>query len=98
MVGFLAGILFRKGLLRKTKGALCLFGGLCTLLLYGVIMNASYVVLYQEQPTFSMFLSACAMGLPFDLIHAAATIFFLWFFAVPMIEKLDRIKTKYGIL
>ena len=38
------------------------------------------------------------MGIPFDLIHALGTAFFLWFISEPMIEKLERIKVKYGII
>ena len=98
VIGFLAGVLFRKGLLRKTKGALCIFGGLATFLIYGGIMNPSSVLMWQSKPTAAMFVSAYLMGIPFDLIHAAATVFFLWFLSVPMIEKLDRIKVKYGLV
>lgn len=98
IVGFAAGILFRKGFLRKTRVPLCVYGGLATLILYGGIMNPATVLMYQENPTLPMFLSAFVMGLPFDLVHAAATVFFLWFAAPPMIEKLDRMKIKYGIL
>ena len=36
--------------------------------------------------------------LPYGLIHAAATVFFLWIAAEPMLEKLDRIKRKYGLM
>ena len=36
-------------------------------------------------------------GLPVDLVRAIATFFFLWLIAEPMLEKLDRIKTKYGL-
>ncbi len=35
---------------------------------------------------------------PFDCIQAAATWLFLWFGAEPMLEKLDRIKVKYGMV
>ena len=37
-------------------------------------------------------------GLPMDCVHAAATWLFLWFAAEPMLEKLDRIKVKYGLV
>ena len=37
-------------------------------------------------------------GLPMDLIHAAATVIFIFFAAEPMLEKLDRIKVKYGLV
>jgi len=85
-------------LLRKTKGSLCIFGGLATIIIYGGIINPASVIMWQSKPTLAMLLSSYAMGLPFDLIHAAATIFFLWFVSEPMIEKMDRIKIKYGII
>ena len=37
-------------------------------------------------------------GFPVDCIHAAATVFFLWIEAESMLEKLDRIKLKYGLM
>ncbi len=98
MVGFLAGVLFRKGLLKRTRVSLSLFGGLATLLVYGVIANCSSVLMMTTTPTPAMLISACVMGFPFDLIHGASTAFFLWFLAEPMCEMLERIKTKYGIL
>ena len=39
-----------------------------------------------------------ASGFPVDCVHAAATWIFLWFAAEPMLEKLDRIKVKYGMM
>ena len=33
-----------------------------------------------------------------DLIQAIATFLFLWFAAEPMLEKLERIKVKYGLM
>lgn len=98
LIGFLSGLFFRKGLIPRSRLPLCLFGGFCALVLYGGIMNASHVILYQEHPTITMFLSAIATGFSFDLIHAGATVFFLWIFALPMLEKLERVKIKYGLL
>lgn len=37
-------------------------------------------------------------GFWFDMVHAISTVVFLFFIANPMIEKLDRIKTKYGLI
>lgn len=97
-IGFLAGVLFRKGILRKTRGALMVFGGLATLLIYGGIMNPAAVLIWQPHPTAAMFWAGYAVALPMDLIHAASTMCFLWVLSGPMIEKLDRIKLKYGLL
>ena len=98
IIGFIAGVLFRKGILRKTKTSLCIFGFLATLIIYGGIMNTASVLIWQATPEAEMFLSASTMGLPFDLIHAASTSFFLWLAAEPMIHKLERIKIKYGLI
>lgn len=98
IIGFLAGVLFRKGLLRRNKESLCVFGGLATLIVYGGLMNPAHVIMITSEPTWPMFLSAYIMGLPFDVIHATATITFLWFISQPMLEKLDRIKIKYGLI
>lgn len=98
LIGLIAGILFRKGILQKTRVSLCVYGFLSTLVIYGGIMNPTSVLMWQPYPTKEMILSAFALGVPFDLIHAAATAFFLWFIAEPMIEKLERVKTKYGLM
>ena len=44
-----------------------------------------------------LLLSYYVSGIPVDLIHATATVLFLWLAAEPMLEKLDRIKVKYGL-
>ncbi len=98
IIGMLAGVLFRKGIVRKSRFMLCLFGGLSTLFIYGVIMNIASVLMWAENPTLKMLASSCVAGFYFDLIHAASTVFFLWIAGPSMIEKLERIKSKYGIL
>lgn len=98
IIGFLAGVLFKKGLLRRRRVSLCIFGGLATIVIYGGLMNPSSVLMFQSEITWEMFATAYAVGLPFDVIHAVATVFFLWVISRPMLEKLDRIKVKYGLL
>lgn len=98
LIGFLAGVLFRKGFLRRNTIALCIFGGLATLFIYGGIMNPAAVLTFQARPTIEMFLIAYLRGFPFDLVHATSTVVFLYFIARPMLEKLDRIKLKYGLI
>ena len=98
IIGFIAGILFRKGFLRKTKASLCIFGILATFIIYGGIMNPSTVIMSQSKPNLDMIKAAYISGIPFDLIHSASTAFFLWFIAEPMIDKLERIKVKYGLI
>ncbi len=96
IIGFVAGILFQKGLLKKTKVSLCVFGFLATLIIYGGIINPASVIMWQNKITWEMILSAYVAGIGFDLVHAFSTAFFLWFISESMIEKLERIKVKYG--
>ena len=98
IIGFIAGILFKKGFLRKTKASLCVFGFLATFIIYGGIMNPASVIMWQSKINWDMIESAYVMGIPFDLIHALSTSFFLWFISEPMIDKLERIKIKYGLV
>ena len=97
VIGFLAGVLFRKGLLCRSRGAMCFFGFTVTVALYGGIMNFSSLVLSHIEINRASLAAFYAQGLPYDIIHAFSTVVFLFFFAEPMLEKLDRVKTKYGI-
>jgi energy-coupling factor transport system ATP-binding protein len=98
LIGFLAGVLFRKGVLRRSRLPLCIFGGLAVIIFYGGLMNPAFVIQYNDHPEWHMFLAAYLQGFPFDLVHAAATVVFLWFISRPILEKLDRIKVKYGLI
>ncbi len=100
IIGFLAGVLFRKGLLRRTRGSLCVFGALSAVFIYGGIMNPASLLIWAGSGSLSWktLLTYYVTGFPVDCVHAAATAFFLWVAAEPMLEKLDRIKVKYGLL
>lgn len=98
IIGFLAGLLFRKGLLRRNRGALCVFGALAAILIYGGIMNPASALTWVGELNEKVLLTYYISGLPFDCIQAAATWLFLWFGAEPMLEKLDRVKVKYGVV
>ena len=98
IIGFLAGVLFRKGWLRRSRGALCVFGALAAILIYGGIMNPASAMMASRVLNWKILLTYYISGFPFDCIHGAATWLFLWFIAEPMLEKLDRVKVKYGLV
>ena len=98
IIGFITGVLIEKGLLKKTKASLSIFGFLATFVIYGGIINPASIIMWQNKITWEMIASAYIMGMPFDFVHALSTAFFLWFISKPMIEKLERIKVKYGLV
>ncbi len=98
IIGFLAGVLFERRIIGKNKILICLFGAFATFFIYGLILNFASLILWQNSPTFDMFIMSCVSALPFDLVHAISTAFFLWFASEPVIEKLERVKKKYGLV
>lgn len=97
VIGFLAGLLFRKGLLCRSRGSLCVFGALSAILIYGGIMNPASALMWANELNWKILLTYYIAGFPMDCIHAAATWLFLWFAAEPMLEKMNRVKVKYGL-
>ncbi len=98
IIGFLAGILYQHGLLKQNRLSLCVFGGLSTLLVYGGIINFGTFLMSGMPMTADALLTTYAAGVPFDLIHAASSVIFLFILSRPMIKKLERIKIKYGMM
>lgn len=99
IIGFLSGVLFKKGWLRRSRSSLAVFGAMAAILIYGGIMNPAAAVISSSQiPSWEMLLAYYITGLPMDLIHALGTVVFLMLGAEPMLEKMDRIKEKYGLI
>jgi energy-coupling factor transport system ATP-binding protein len=66
--------------------------------IYGGIMNPASALMWAHTLNGKILLTYYISGFPWDPVRAAATVFFLWFAAEPMLEKLDRIKEKYGLI
>ena len=98
MIGFLAGILYQKGILKARKPDLCIYGFLSVFLIYGGIMNPASILMSYGYITKSSLIAYYISGAPVDLVHAASTVIFLWFMSRPLLEKLERIKRKYGLI
>ena len=97
IIGWLAGILYRKGVLRRSKLSLCIFGVIASTVVFGGIMNPASALMWSESVNWKIIMSYYITGIPVDLVRAVATFVFLWLGAEPMLEKLDRVKTKYGL-
>ncbi len=98
IIGFISGLLFKKGFLRKNTIMLAVFGFFTTWFVYGGLINIGAVFMFSSTFSWQLLVASYASGLPFDLIHAIATLLFILIIGRPMIEKIDRIKKKYGLL
>jgi len=97
LLGLLAGILFNRGIIKCSRISIAIYGALSTLFIYSLIMNIAHVILWQPEFSLEMIISSIVLGFPYDMVHVFSTVFFIWLGANPLIETLERIKTKYGI-
>ena len=99
IIGFLTGMLFRKGILKKEKKIrLCLYGAFVSLCIYGLLMDTYTVLTMDFVSSKAEVLAIYASGFPVNCVHAVGTFIFLMVLANPMIEKLERIRRKYGMI
>ncbi len=100
IVGFLAGLIFAR---RKARGryhhfAVCIYGGLSVFFIYGFLMDVSGLISVYSHITWALVAAHLISGFYFNLIHAAATVIFLFLLDDPMERKLNRIQKKYGLM
>lgn len=97
VIGYLTGILYRKNIIKKNRIVLAVYGFVVTIVIYGGIMNPASLIMYTSKVTLNGLIAVYISGFPVDLVHGAGTALFLFFGAMPLLEKLERIKSKYGI-
>lgn len=96
--GYIAGVCYyKKESISQEPMLLGLFG--FAVVLFGVcpILDTSTVVTSLTVFTPASILAVYLSGLPMNLIQAASTLLFLLLLSKPLLNKLQRIVTKYGI-
>jgi len=96
LCGFLAGLVFHRGRAPRNRGTLCVFGVVSAFAVYGILLNAYSALLATGALTWQSLAVYCASGFAMDAVQAISTVIFLWFFTEPMLDKLERVKIKYG--
>ena len=94
VLGFLAGILAAP--LKRRKLWMILYGVLAGLL-FSVIMDVWATLWADGTFNLSRYLAALISAIPVALEYAVSNVVFLLLLARPIGEKLERIKTKYGL-
>lgn len=98
IAGFLAGLLYTKGILKKNKLPLAIFGFVTTFALVGFLLDTCAIFTMAQQIDTTNIWKVYLAGVPVNLVHATAVALTLYIFSGPMFEKLDRIKIKYGMM
>ena len=99
LAGLLAGYLCRAGVMTSGRRLVtALIGGGMILVLIGPILDTCTLFTMSSVINTESVGAVYLSGLPFNAMHGAAVFLTLLILAHPMIEKLDRIKVKYGLM
>ena len=95
--GFAAGLVFHR---RKHQNpiVLAVFGFLTILLAVGPLLDTCTVFTTGSRITWKYALAVYAAGFGYNLTQAAATAITIFLVSRPLLEKLDRLKRKYGMM
>ena len=96
--GLIAGFAYQKKWLKRKPMHMALFGAVLIIVIIGPILDTCTVFLLQSELTAAGAAAQYLSGLPVNISQAAATFLVLRFLGEPMLEKLDRVKVRYGMM
>ncbi len=101
--GFLAGLLFHKRHVLSQKpllfsSILAVFSFFTIILFVGPLLDCSSLFIFSSKLTWEYVVSVFSVGFPINLIHAISSAVTMLLFSGPMLAKLTRLQTKYGML
>ena len=102
IIGLLLAVIFQKGKLKADNITMAVFTFVVTFVIYGGIMNFAAMCLSMNEPG-SLGIGVKALkalyvsGVGYDFYHALTAAICVFVICTPMVNKLERIKIKYGI-
>lgn len=96
--GFLAGGLFHKRFPLRNPVALAVWGFFTIVLVIGPLLDCCTVFTVSSRITWKYALAVFTAGFAYNVQHGLACAVTLLLFAKPLLSKLERLKTKYGMM
>ena len=96
--GFFAGLIFHKHISWRKPWILAPFGFLTILLLVGPMLDSCTVFTVLTKFTKKNILIIYGQGVPVNITHGIGAALTLFFVSRPLLSKLERLQTKYGML
>ena len=96
--GMLAGFCFRKGWLPRKPWVMAVFGFFGVVLWVGPLLDCSHIFLMLSDINWASVTAAFVSGFYVNASQAVCTVLVMLLFGRPLLEKLDRIKVKYGMM
>lgn len=96
--GFLAGILFFGKKRNHSPAMLAVFGFLTIQLVVGPLLDCCTVFTTGSKLSWKFAAAVFAAGVPYNFKHALACAVIMLLFSKPLLEKLERLIVKYGMM
>ena len=96
--GMLAGFLFAKGRLPRKPWVMALFSFFAVVLWVGLLLDCSQILLMLGKRSWSGVLASFLSGFYVNLIQAVSTALVMLLCGKALLEKLERIQLKYGMM
>ena len=96
--GFVAGLIFSKKKNIPNPIGLGVFGFFSILLMVGLLLDCCTIFTMLSEITLEGVILVFAQGLPANFTHALGCATTMLVFSKPLLEKLNRLKVKYGML
>lgn len=96
--GFLAGILFFGKKRNHSPATLAVFGFLTIQLVVGPLLDCCTVFTTGSKLSWKFAAAVFAAGVPYNFKHALACAVTMLLFSKPLLEKLERLIVKYGMM
>lgn len=95
--GMIAGLFFQKGWLKRNPLHMGIFGFLAVTFFVGPLLDTCSVFLMLPEVNLKTAWPMYVSGFPINLSQAACTFLTMLLLGNPLLEKLDRVKLKFGI-
>jgi len=96
--GMAAGIFSQKNWISRKPLELAFFGFFLSLLWVGPLLDCSTIFITLSEITLSGVLTVFGSGVVMNLLQSICTFLTMWLFSSLLLENLERVKTKYGML
>ena len=96
--GMLAGFCFAKGRLPQKPWVMAVFGFFATILWVGPLLDCSHIFLMLTSINWVSVMATFLSGFYVNVSQAICTVLVMLLFGRPLLDKLDRVKLKYGMM